>query len=94
MIKSTLSVIAGYAVMVLATYALFTLLAIVDSERFGMDAQVMPGNLTLLVILLVGLGSALGGGWVTGRLAPRSPSRHINALVILVLIMATISFFT
>ncbi len=93
MIKSTLSVIAGYAVMVLFTMALFALLAAISPEEFGMEAELSPGNLSLLVILLIGLGAALGGGWVTGRLAPASPSRHVGALVILVFLMSMLSFF-
>lgn len=92
MIKSVLSVLAGYAVMVLFTMVLFAILAALSPEEFGMDAEATPGNISLLVILLVGLASALSGGWVTGRLAPGNPSRHVNALVLLILLMSILSF--
>ncbi len=91
--KSFLCVIAGYAVMVLVTMALFMTLGAIAPDQFGTEPEVTPGTLSLLVILAVGLGSALGGGWVTGRLAPRSPSHHLNALVGLVLIMSVTNFF-
>ena len=62
-------------------------------EQFGIEPTIPPGTGSLLVILTAGLGAALGGGWVTGRVAPRAPSRHVAALVMLVLIMAVLNCF-
>ena len=93
MMKSVACVIAGYGVMVVVTMTLFAVLGAVAPEQFGMERVIQPGTVSLLVILTVGLGAALGGGWVTGRLAPRTPSRHVAALVILILIMAGLNCF-
>ena len=89
--KSVLSVITGYAVMVLITMVLFAVLAAVAPDQFGLDAEAVPGDVSLVVILTVGLGAALSGGWVTGRLAPRRPGRHVAALVVVVLLMGVVS---
>lgn len=92
MTKSVLSVVAGYAVMVLITMALFAALGGLVPDQFGMEPSVPPGGLSLVVILTVGLGAALSGGWVTGRLAPRTPGRHVDALVTLVLVLGLLNF--
>ncbi len=91
--KSFLSVVAGYATMAAVIMILFGALAAIAPDQFGMEPKSLPGTFSMLMILAVGLGAALGGGWVTGRVAPGSPSAHVNALIGLVVVMGIVSFF-
>jgi hypothetical protein len=89
--KSVLCVLAGYGVMMVVTMVLFGVLGAVSPESFGGDPEQAPGISVLLLILVVGLFAALGGGWVTARLAPGNPVRHVLALVVLLIAMSAVS---
>ena len=89
--KTLLSVIAGYAALAVLTIALFGVLAIAAPASFGGEPSAAPGTGATLVILAFGLIAAVLGGWVTARLAPRRPWRHVLALAGLVLLLSVVS---
>lgn len=82
--KSVGAVLAGYVVMVIVTLIFFALLGVVHPDGFDPEMTEVPGTGVQLVILAFGFASAVGGGWVTARLSPRSTGKHILGLVLLV----------
>jgi hypothetical protein len=89
--KTPVAVIAGYAVMIAVTLLLFLILSKVSPERFGPSPNKLPGTTVIVVILAVGLATAVAGGWTTARIAPSAPRGHVLALVGVVCVMSLIS---
>jgi hypothetical protein len=90
MLKTILSVLAGYAVMAVGTMVLFGVLGRVAPDAVGRDPKAVPGTGALLVILAAGLLCALAGGWTTARIAPRWAAAL--GLVALVAAMGVVSW--
>lgn len=94
MLKSVLSVIAGFLTMAI----------VVMLGTFAAAAALLPGGLAavrnsqgpppsqsgtyLLANLAVSFIAAVLGGWVAARLAPGSPKAHVIALAVLVVLMS------
>ncbi len=91
MLRTVLSVVAGFGVMMVATFALFAALGALAPEQFGKEPKAPPGTALLLVILAVGLCSALGGGWTTAWISPKRAA--VLGLVALVAVMGVVSWF-
>lgn len=94
MVRNILSVIAGYAVMVLVTIALFAVLAVVAPGALPNPSDttvVTPGTGILAVILAAGFAAAVLGGWVTARLAKASPGQCVGWLAGIVFVLSIVS---
>jgi len=89
--KIVLSVLAGYAVIVVATVAFFGALGRLAPARFGPEADQPPGTALLLLVLAWGLGAALAGGWVTATIAPRRAA--VLSLVAVIAVLGLLMLF-
>ena len=88
MIASVLAVLAGFALMVVVVMLTTPMLAKVFLRG------TMPGALTtsyLVSNLSMAALAALGGGYLTSRLAPHAPMAHGAALAALMLLMSLAS---
>lgn len=94
MIRSVLSILAGFVVMTTCVMG-FTLAAMaVLYPGQPLDARIDPSAGWIAVNLAYSLAAAVAGGWVTARIATRSPMGHAVALALIVLAMAVVGRFT
>lgn len=90
MIRSVLSVIAGFAVMTVCVMG-FTLAAMaVLYPGSPLDAPIDPSGTWIAVNLAYSLVAAVAGGWVTVKIATRARMGHAGALAVVVLAMSVI----
>ena len=68
MIRSILSVVAGYLTMAILTMAFFGLLQVVTPTSFPADGSMPPGGIVAIIIIFA-FGFALVGGVVTRFIA-------------------------
>ncbi len=80
MIRSVLSVLAGYITM--AVLVMLTMLAL-GAMLPSPEEDMPPGGLALVLILAAGLLAALVGGVVCARIAPDQPDGPVVALALL-----------
>ena len=94
MVKSILSVIAGFLTMaivvMLGTFAAAAALLPggLASMRNSQGPPPTPTGTYLVANLVVSFIAALLGGWVAARLAPGSPRAHVIALAVVVVLMS------
>lgn len=94
MIRSGLSILAGFAAMTVCVIG-FTLAAMaVLYPGQPIDAPIDPSTGWIAVNLAYSLAAAVAGGWVTAKIATRSPLGHAAALALIVLAMAVVGRFT
>jgi hypothetical protein len=91
MVRSILSVVAGYAAMAIGTMILFGVLGAIDPARFGRELKASPGAGALIVILAGGLVAAIAGGYVTAWIARGSAPAHVVALVVVIIVLGVVS---
>lgn len=89
--KSLGAVLAGYIVMLILTLLFFGVLGQLHPDGFDPEMKEVPGTGVQLLILAFGFLSAVGGGWITARLAPGSVGKHVLALVLLVAAMSVVT---
>jgi len=91
MVRSILAIIIGYIVLVLivgvGVYASASVILGTADATFGV--QLTPTYLA--VNLLISFLAALAGGYITARLAPRAPDRHVQFLAGLLLLVGLIT---
>lgn len=81
MLRSILSVLAGYGVVMVLTMGFFAVLTVLFPDTFSVENEgTLPSTPWLLGILGFGLLSAVASGYVTAFLARRSPFKHVLAL--------------
>jgi hypothetical protein len=94
MLRSIGAVVGGYVAMALAV-----ILGILAATAALVPGGLTPANLEgvaseppsatfLAADLLIGLVAAILGGWLTARLAPSTPLRHVGALGIVMVLVA------
>ena len=100
MLRSIGAVAAGYAAMValvmLGTFALAAVLvpggsATMRQRMRSGQPMSAPSSTYLASNIALSLGAALVGGWVTLRIAPRSPAGHLGALCVVIVLMGVLS---
>lgn len=90
MIRSVLSVVAGFAVMTVCVMG-FTLAAmVVLYPGRPLDAPIDPSGAWIAVNLAYSLLAAVAGGWVTAKIATRARMGHAGALALVVLAMSVV----
>lgn len=82
MLRSIGAVVAGYLTM-----AVGVLVVVGIGAALLVDDPEAPGNAYLAFNLGASVLAAAGGGWVTRRLAVRSPVKHVLALAAAVLLL-------
>jgi hypothetical protein len=95
MIRSILSVLAGYVAM-----AIFVVIATGLAVKFMLHAsdlqsamKLKPTPAYLAVNLVYSAIFAVGGGFITANIAGRAPVVHALALAALILVVSVVSFF-
>ncbi|HZS08666.1 MAG TPA: hypothetical protein VFD58_27780 [Blastocatellia bacterium] len=91
MLRSVLSVAAGFMVMVITVVIGTALTARIMLGDAGSNTIQQPPNSYLVASLVVSAAAAVLGGWVTGLIAGREPLIHAGALSILLLVMSAVS---
>lgn len=86
MFKSIVSVLAGY----LATAVLIVITTMLAGSVM-LDASNVPTTPYLIVNLILGIGSAMAGGYVTAMIAPQNPKMHTYYLAGLIIIIGLLS---
>jgi hypothetical protein len=86
-LRSVLAVLAGLLAMAVIVMALTLLSVFALHLKSGRPT---PGYLTLNVIY--SLAAAVFGGWLTARLAGRSPIAHGIALAVVMLVLSAVSY--
>ena len=95
MMRSLLSILAGYAVMVVLVIPATVIAVKVMLPATAMQSamKLKPTTAYLAVNLIYSGLFAVVGGLVTGGLARRAPLAHAGALAVLMLLMGLVSFF-
>jgi len=94
--KGLLAILAGYFAMALTVFALLMLAYAV----LGVNGSFKPGTYDVsliwsIVMLIVGVGSALLGGWICRKISDHTNTVKILAVVVIVLgILSAIPSFT
>lgn len=87
MLRSIVSVVAGYLVMAVIVVASMALLG----SAMGLTQTSTPPTSFMVISVALGAAAAVAGGWTCARLAPAPVARHINILVILVVVLGLLS---
>lgn len=101
MLRSMLAVIAGFAGMTVLVMvgSVAIAAAMIPGGLRGMRDRMQRGEMPLpsariyATNLVMSLIAAIVGGWITLRLAPSSPTNHLIALSVVVLLMGVVSAF-
>jgi hypothetical protein len=92
MLRSVLAVVAGFLVPAVLVTLTDQLMAVLVPDLYPQPApgvQIPPAGLALNVTY--GFVYAILGGWVTARLAPRLPMKHVYALCAAIAVFGLVS---
>ena len=92
MMRGTLAIVSGLAVMGILTPVFFLVLGVLGVFPTE-DPRAIPGAGWLVLILAVGLLTAVAAGYVTAVVARRRELRHGGILALLVLILGVVNVF-
>ena len=84
--RAIIGVVAGYIVMFVVVFVLLTgLYLALGADGAFQEGSFAPSMLWILLMLVVGLAAAIGGGLVCAKIAPGSRAPMALAIVVLVL---------